>query len=50
MFRLEPSKISAAYIREAIQAVYKKPWPVYKDLKKEVGDTVFKEFKVKRNK
>ena len=49
MFRLEPSKISAKYIREAIQAVYKKPWPVYKDLKKEVGDKFFKEFKVKSN-
>ncbi|XP_024634536.1 uncharacterized protein [Medicago truncatula] len=42
---LEPSKISSKYIREAIQAVYKKPWPVYKDLKKEIGDKVFKEFK-----
>ena len=49
MFRLEPSKISAKYIREAIQAVYKKSWPVYKDLKKEVGDTIFKDFKVKSN-
>jgi len=49
MFRLEPSKISARYIREAIQAVYKKSWPVYNDLKKEIGDTNFNEFKVKRN-
>ena len=49
MFTLEPSKISAKYIREAIQAVYKKSWSVYKDLKKEVGDKVFKEFKVKSN-
>ncbi|XP_039688542.1 mediator of RNA polymerase II transcription subunit 13 isoform X2 [Medicago truncatula] len=46
---LEPSKISAKYIREAIQAVYKKLWPMYKDVKKEIGDKVFKEFKIKRN-
>lgn len=49
MFRLEPSSISSVYIRKAIYAVYKKAWPVYKELKKEAGDKIFDEFRVKEN-